>query len=136
MPRTSSAALTAVPFRGDPDRDRLEPPASLGGVARETFVTVVGGTEPGHFHLSDLPLLCRYCEAVSLAKRCEEELARTLTVRGKPSPYVEILASAVRSIDLMATKLRLSPRARVASARSPRQQGPMSYYDRIAKMEP
>jgi phage terminase small subunit len=135
MPRRSAAALTTVPsFRGS--LDRLEPPASLGGVARETFVTVVGGTEPGHFHPSDLPLLVRYCESVSLAKRAEEELAKTLLVRGKPSPFVEIHSKAVRSMDVLATKLRLSPRARVASARSPQQQAALSYYDRIAKMEP
>jgi phage terminase small subunit len=130
MPRQSAASLTTVPFRGG--KDRLEPPASLGGAARETFVTVVGGVEPGHFQRSDLPLLIRYCEAVSLAQRAEEELAKTLLVRGKPSPFVEIHSKAVRSMDLLASKLRLSPRARVASARSPKQQLRMSYYDRQA----
>jgi phage terminase small subunit len=134
MPRQSAAALTTVPFRSS--LDRLEPPASLSGIARETFVTVVGGTEPGHFHPSDLPLLVRYCESASLAQRAAEELAKTLVMRGRPSPYIEVHASAVRSMDLMATKLRISPRARVASARSPKQQAALSYYDRIAAMEP
>jgi phage terminase small subunit len=131
MPRVSSAALATVPYGGD--FSRLDPPAELAGVARETFVTVTRGSEPGHFVPSDLPLLVRYCAAMSLAKRAEEELAKGLLVRGKASPYVEILASLTRSVDLLATKLRLSPRARVASARSPQAQPSPSYYDRMPR---
>src|SRR5262245_37045104 len=78
----SKRALAVVSVNGKPPR--LEPPASLPKAERIVFVGLVTACDPEHFRASDLPLLCRYAEAIVLAEHAAQNLRRGAVVDGKP----------------------------------------------------
>jgi phage terminase small subunit len=118
---------------------RLRPPESLGEQERAVFLDLVTSTDPRQFRESDLPLLCRYAELVVLAEQAAGELAADGVVIADSkgtriiSPWFQVHASAVRSLAMVATRLKLSPSARAPKApkTTPR---PVSYYE-IAALE-
>jgi hypothetical protein len=68
----------------------------LSDAERTVFVDLVTTCDPTHFQPSDLPLLCRYCEAAVLAEQAALELRRGAVVDGKPSPWITIQEKAVK----------------------------------------
>ena len=82
-------------------------------VERTVFVDVVTACDPTHFQPSDLPLLCRYCEAAVLGEQAALELRRGAVVDGKPSPWITIQEKAVRAMVSLSMRLRLSPQSRI-----------------------
>jgi phage terminase small subunit len=126
--RKSAAALSVIAVEDKPDR--LLPPASLSDAERTVFVDLVTACDPKHFRPSDLPLLCRYCEAVVLAERSALELRLGAVVAGKPSPWITIQEKAVRAMVALSMRLRLSPQSRIDPKTLGRQQaytGPMPW---------
>jgi phage terminase small subunit len=109
--RKSAAALAVIGVDGNPNR--LLPPASLSDAERAVFVDVVTACDPTHFQPSDLPLLCRYCEAAVLGEQAALELRRGAVVDGKPSPWITIQEKAVRAMVSLSMRLRLSPQSRI-----------------------
>jgi hypothetical protein len=84
--RRSSAELSTYPsYR--PPVERLQSPPGLSEPARKVFVGIVTTTKPNHFEPSDLPLLCRYCEATALAQQAEAALASAGAVSRKRKQF-------------------------------------------------
>ena len=77
------------------------------------FVSIIDGCSAGHFRLTDLPLLSRYCEAAVLAEQAALELHDGAVVDGKPSPWIIVQEKCVRSMVSLSMRLRLSPQSRL-----------------------
>jgi hypothetical protein len=97
---------------------------------RELFLKIVGTNKPEHFQPSDVPLMCRYVEAVIMAERAAEELRQNPVVNGKASPWLVIQEKNVRAMIALSMRLRLSPQAR-APNNPTRPSSPPSYYDQM-----
>jgi len=108
---------------------RLRPSSRLTGRRRSIFTETVADCAMGHFRKSDRPLLERYCEAQALAEEAAAKLAEEgVVVNGKLSPWFPAHASACKTANNLALRLRLSPQSR--SPRAPKTQvAPQSYYD-------
>ena len=102
----------------------------MGGIEQKIWSEVVAGTDSGHFQASDAPMLAAYVRACTLERRAAEELAVSAVAAGMPSPWLEVHASAVRSMVALAVKLRLSPKARTPGQRAGKARS-MSYYDQM-----
>src|SRR5262245_41405083 len=118
MPRRSTAELSVLSFMAP--RTRLSPPPEMGRIEQKIWMEVVSGADSEHFQASDAPLLGAYCRAAALERRASEELAVAAVAHGTPSPWLEVHASAVRSMTALAVKLRLSPKARTPGQRAGR----------------
>jgi phage terminase small subunit len=128
MPRKPSSP-NVVAF--DAGRSRLRPPAKLSELERSVFLDVVGTSRPEHFRPSDMPLLCRYCEAAALGDLAAEHLRMEgPVVGGRPSPWITVQEKAVRAMVALSMRLRLSPQARAPNTPTRRGDVP-SVYDRI-----
>jgi phage terminase small subunit len=97
---------------------------------RRVFIEIVAACDANHFQPSDLPLVCRYVEAVVLA----EEAARELREEGavvdcKPSPWITVQEKAVRALVAVSMRLRLSPQARQPN--NPKRPPTVSAYERM-----
>jgi phage terminase small subunit len=119
-----------VDFTGEATR-RLRPPSRLQGRAKDIFIEVVTGCDPRHFRPADLPLLERYAEACALAEKAAEMLAAEgAVVDDKVNPWFSVHASATKTVNGLALRLRLGPQSR-----APRQPKtipqPTSYYERL-----
>lgn len=114
-------SVTAV----DSSEPRLDPPASLPEAERIIFIGLVDACEPKHFRPSDVPLLCRYCEATVLAEQAARELRQAgAVVDGKTSPWITVQEKAVRAMVALSMRLRLSPQSRIDPKTLGRQQIP------------
>jgi hypothetical protein len=123
MPRVSSAALSVVAI----GPARLEPPTGLAADAAKIWREIVAAAPQGHFRAEDAHLLAAYAVAVAVEQRIAAKLA-------KPRAPARLLVEhgrAVRSVVLLATKLRLGPRARHPTKTRPGngRSSPPSAYD-------
>jgi hypothetical protein len=130
MPRVSTASLTVASFTG---AQRLACPPELAGIEGEVFKLTVASVSPHHFTAEDMPLLCAYARACALERRAAEELQAGATVGSVPSPWLQVYATAVRSVAQLSTRLRLGPRSRdpTSRRRSAKTTAPPSYYDTL-----
>jgi phage terminase small subunit len=125
--RKPFTTIDITPF-GLPD-GRLRPPASLGQLEKQAFLDLISRVPAGQFRESDLPLLCRWCEASVMAEQAAGELAAGgMVVDGRVSPWFGIHERATKSLVALALRLRLSPQARADKAPKALP-GPVSYYD-------
>jgi phage terminase small subunit len=108
---------------------RLKPPARLVGRVRVVFAQTVANCAAEQFKPSDSPLLERYAEVVVFAETAFAKLSEQGAVIGeKISPWFWVHASAVKTLNALALRLRLSPQSR--SQRAPKTVAtPSSYYD-------
>jgi phage terminase small subunit len=127
--RSTYTTYDAVEFAGEATPRRLKPSARLTGRQRTLFIETVADCAMGHFRKSDRPLLERYCEACALAEQAAAKLAEEgVVVNGKLSPWFPAHASACKTANNLALRLRLSPQSR--SPRAPKTlPAPQSYYD-------
>jgi phage terminase small subunit len=127
--RSTYTTYDAVEYSGAATPRRLRPSARLKGRERALFIETVNDCAIGHFRKSDRPLLERYVEACALAEQAADELAEHgVVVDGKLSPWFPAHASACKTANNLALRLRLSPQSR--SPRAPKTvAAPMSYYD-------
>ena len=117
-----------VDFSGGGTR-RLRPPASLGQRERAVFIDLVTSCDPRHFRNSDVPLMCRYVEAVVLAEQASGELAATgVVVEGKVSPWFQVHQAACKTVSVLSLRLRLGPQSRQPRAHKT-ETGPVSHYE-------
>jgi hypothetical protein len=119
--RRSSAELTVVPFDATRSRPTLTPLFPLKSDEKKVFDLVV--REHVHLKQIDAPLLMGYARAIAGLFKADT---------------VEDFERLSRVSLSYATKLRISPQARVhpLSLARRQQQQPMSYYDRVAQEEP
>jgi phage terminase small subunit len=127
--RSTYTTYDAPEFGGEATPRRLRPSARLKGRERALFTETVADCAMGHFRKSDRPLLERYCEACALAEQAAAKLAELgVVVDGKLSPWFPAHASACKTANNLALRLRLSPQSR--SPRAPKTlPAPQSYYD-------
>ena len=123
----SRASLTMFPG----GRRVLEPPSEFaeGSIERSIFADTALSVPDDHFAPEDRVLLAEYCRSAALAKRASEELAASAVNGSMPSPWLAVHASAVRSVALLSTRLRLGPRSRSHNVRKTKLSSPPSYYD-------
>jgi hypothetical protein len=96
--------------------------------ARQIFLDVVLANPSDHFQPSDMPLLCRYCEAHAVAERAAAELAKAGPIVNGDA--AKVFVSMSKLANSLALRLRLSPQAR--QPRMPkRPPQPVSVYERM-----
>jgi|SRR5215216_7851150 len=109
--RRSASSLAVIAVDGKPPR--LNPPETLGEPERVLFTSLVAANSPEHFRPSDLPLLCRYCEASILAEQAAGELRHGAVIDGRPSPWLVVSEKSTRALVALSMRLRLSPQSRI-----------------------
>ena len=120
--------LDTVDYSGTGSR-RLRPPARLGERERAVFIDLVTGCDPRHFRPADLPLLCRYVEAVCLAEEAAQKLASEgAVVEGKQNPWFAIHQASCKTVAILALRLRIGPQSRQPRAHKTTP-GPVSAYE-------
>jgi hypothetical protein len=115
------------------ERRYLRPPDTLSDAQRRCFVDLVASLPAFHFKPADLSLLCRWAEASAAAERAAFEMEQPggmVTADGKLSPWFTIHASATKTLNGLALRLRLGPQSR-ASKQSKKEPAPVSVYDRL-----
>jgi hypothetical protein len=119
MPRRSASKLSIVAI--GPGLRRLQPPPDMteGSLERRLFTETVSSVAADHFAAEDGILLAEYVRTAALAQRASTELAACATVGDRASPWLEVHATAVRSLDRLAMRLRLGPRARQPTTQRP-----------------
>ena len=131
MPRQSAASLSVVRIQAKPKR--LEPPDNLDANHRRRFVDISNSVDEKHFRASDMPLLVQYVYAAEQAEHAikQMEAGGGAVVDGKVSPWLTVHTRAVKTMTILATRLRLSPQSRTSHRTVQRQTGytPHSAYD-------
>jgi phage terminase small subunit len=127
--RSTYTTFDTPEFSGEAAPRRLRPSARLTGRARAIFTETVADCAMGHFRKSDRPLLERYAEAAALAEHAADEMATNgVVIESKPSPWFGIYVAAIKAMNNLALRLRISPQSR--SPRAPKTlPAPQSYYD-------
>ena len=108
---------------------RLTPPAHLGELQRQAFISLVSDCPASQFKRGDVGLLCRWAELTVMAEQAAFELQQGgMVVDGKPSPWFAIYRDVARELRQLSQRLHLGPRSRsLKAART--QTGPLSYYE-------
>ena len=128
MGKTGRNAFVATDLVRYGEPGRLAPPASLGEAERKAFLDLVCSVPVTQFAPCDLPLLCRWAETVALAERMVVE--GEITEQGKVNPAVAVHREAVKTLNALALRLRVSPQSRAQKA--PRREvRPVSCYERM-----
>jgi phage terminase small subunit len=133
MPKTGRNAFVAtdiIPY-GEPGR--LTPPASLGEAEKRAFLDLVCSVPATQFAACDLPLLCAWAETVALRERMATRLALEgeITDQGKVNPAFNVHREAVKTLNALALRLRVSPQARMQKAPR-REMRTVSFYERMS----
>jgi hypothetical protein len=115
--RKSAVALGTLRVDGEPAR--LDPPTHLNDGERALFVELVDACNPRHFVPSDLPLLVSYVQATLLSRHAIADAA-------KEPGALAIWEKATRMQATLATRLRLSPQARLDPKTVGRQELPLA----------
>jgi hypothetical protein len=138
LPRRSAASLSVTAF--NPGLQRLLPPTDMqsGSLERRLFLETVSSVAAVHFAAEDGILLAEYARTAALAQRASSELAACATMGDRASPWLEVHSAAVRSLDRLAVRLRLGPRARQPNnqRRPGTGQAPPSAYDMLGQSSP
>jgi hypothetical protein len=99
-------------------------------VQRAAFLEIVTHTAPQHFQASDVPLIARYAEALTLAERAAKELrGEAAVLNGKPNPWLHVQEKALRAIVALSMRLQLSPQSRRPHSSAPKLVAPASAYE-------
>jgi hypothetical protein len=132
MPTTGRKPFTAtdaVAF-GLPS-GRFGPPAGLSERERKAFMDLMIGCPANHFAICDTPLLVAWAVTTVLAERAAEGLrGEPLATGATVSTWVKVHTEAVKTLGMLAVRLRVSPQGRNPTARaSKRSVAPLSFYD-------
>jgi hypothetical protein len=103
--RTPAATVIALGVTGTPPR--LTAPSSLTKPERTLFIELVDSCDPRHFVKSDMPLLVSYVQAALLVRSAAARLSKK-----QDANTVATWERAVRTMAMLATRLRLAPQAR------------------------
>jgi phage terminase small subunit len=132
MGKTGRNAFVATDLVRYGEPGRLAPPASLGEAERKAFLDLVCSVPVTQFAPCDLPLLCRWAETVALAERMATRMVveGEITEQGKVNPAVAVHREAVKTLNALALRLRVSPQSRAQKAPR-REMREVSYYERL-----
>jgi phage terminase small subunit len=129
--RKPYATTDLVPF-GVP-ANRLRPPDALPDAAKRHFTQLVVAMPVGHFRPGDLSYLCRWAALSALAEQAEFEMSQPngiVAPDGKLSAWVTAHATAVKNLNALALRLRLTPQSRQAKV-SKKGTTAASFYDEM-----
>jgi hypothetical protein len=129
MPRQAAAAQGFA--ANGSTRALILPPADLNELERAEFLAVIAGSPPSHFLPADAAMIAIYAKAIVAEKIAAGELAAAPVVDGKPSPWLPIWMSSVRTVTTVARRLNINPAGRLPS-KAPEPPEPTSYYSRLA----
>lgn len=104
--RSIEAQSVKVDGRPNP----IQPPDYLTDEEADHFRHVVASVQPKHFVLSDTPLIAAYVQADLLVRELAVEVRNK---RERDGRMVLQFEKAVRTLALLATKLRLAPQSRL-----------------------
>jgi phage terminase small subunit len=127
--RDPNISLVRPNVQGSPTR--VQPPANLNDKERRLFLELVNGTSPGHFRPTDIPLLTPYCQTSVLAEHAFAMMSKTggpVLEDGSSNPWHDVQMRALRSLTILATRLRLSPQSRITQ-KTAGKPGRKSFYD-------
>src|SRR5262245_11334118 len=113
--RKPYATTDIVPF-GVP-ANRLHPPDALPDAAKRHFIALVTAMPAGHFKPGDLSYLCRWAALSALAEQAEFAMSQPggiVGADGKLSAWVTAHATAVKNLNALALRLRITPQSRQA----------------------
>jgi phage terminase small subunit len=128
MPRKTTGALQLIATQSRPTR--VKPPSTLSQGERAAFLEIVTHTAPQHFQASDVALIARYAEALTLAERAAKELrGEAAVLNGKPNPWLHVQEKALRAIVALSMRLQLSPQSRRPHSSAPKLVAPASAYE-------
>jgi phage terminase small subunit len=106
---TNTVPLSVVP------RQRIACPKHLPLIAREAWHEIVDSKPATHFQPSDRPLLEAYCLQYAIQRSTQAKINRALARGHDLEPaHIKILSVCAARLASLATKLRLSPNARMA----------------------
>ena len=109
---------------------RLQPPRELPEPERRIWARVVGNATRGHFEPSDTPLITAYVGAIAQLEWADLALREQGDVLdGKLNPWGRVKEMAIKSIEMLSMRLRVSPQARRDKAKVPDRS--MSYYEQM-----
>lgn len=111
--RKSADELATLNVNGEPPR--LNPPPDLTDGERSLFLEIAGACSPKHFVPSDLPILISFVQATLLSRQAIKKAANDATA-------LATWEKATRMQATLATRLRLSPQARLDPKTVARQQ--------------
>lgn len=115
MPRRSSASYEVAPILGKPQVPKASPGLPAG--VRKIFHELIRTTPPGHFRVSDGPVLETFAGAVAMSRAAEQELALSgpILPDGRISCWLKVQSEAGKTISSLAMRLRLCPQSRASS---------------------
>jgi phage terminase small subunit len=132
MPKTGRNAFVAIDRVQYGEPGRLRPPASLGEAEKRAFIDLVTSVPIEQFSPADQPLLIAWSETVAIRERMATRLALEgeITEQGKVNPAVAVHREAVKTLNALALRLRVSPQSRAQKAPR-REMREVSYYERL-----
>jgi len=115
---------------------RLRPPGTLSELEKRAFVALVAASPAEQFTPADMDLLVSWAETTVLARRAAKELELAggpVLPDGRVSPWWDIHQRAVKTLSMLAIRLRLSPQGRNPTARASKKVvAELSAYDVMA----
>jgi hypothetical protein len=109
--RLSSADLAIIPF--EPDVSPVSPPSNLKANERKLFCEIVASVPAYHFSVSDQYLLASFVRVTLVVDHAAKNLSKA-SDKTRPA-RMKVLDQAIKMQALLASKLRLTPQARVDS---------------------
>jgi hypothetical protein len=132
--RSPYATFDTLPY-GVPNQ-RIKPPDYLGDLEKRVFRDLVSQCPADQFRKSDTGLLARWAELSVMAEQaaCEMAVNGRVTPDGRVSAWFSIYTQAIKGLNGLALRLRLSPQSRMSKAPKslPRE---LSYYEEMQLAE-
>lgn len=100
------------------------------------FKHTIASVDPGHFNPVDMPLLEAFSNSAALATEAAQRIdSEGAVIDGKPSPWLNVLEKAQKSLVALSARLRICPQSRydrlVAGSNSRRQPDPIDDPDNL-----
>jgi hypothetical protein len=115
---------------------RLKPPGTLSELEKRAFVALMAASPAGQFTAADMDLLVSWAETTVLARRAAKELELAggpVQPDGRVSPWFGIHQQAIKTLNGLAIRLRLSPQGRAPTQRASKKVvAELSAYDLMA----
>jgi hypothetical protein len=111
--------------------ERIKCPGDLDASAAFEFIRVVACMPPSWFEEADVPMVAAYARAIIGEKLASLELEAEPIIDGKASPWLAIWQARVRTVGVLARRLRLNPAGRGGTKTGNEPPEAASYYDRV-----
>jgi phage terminase small subunit len=119
--RKTAAQKAAEALRPSPEFH--QPPEHLSKDAVAIWISIIETLPTGHFLVSDLPLLCEFCETAALIRQMREKFNGEVTVVKSTgnlvmNPQLTAINRTQSILAALAGKLRICPSARLSASKA------------------